>query len=431
MNPVAVVKLFIARAHDITGPPIFPQEIFNLILEHLENIVHPLSRDAPLEAEADQRMLGDRMKRVSPAWLTGGRRIAWSRVTCFWDVEDKLVKFLFEQPALAREIRELLFQPGEHCPTRTAPGDHRRQTVDVVELIKTCSGRLDKLFFVCPVGDHDLWAQVTSSVMAATLSELSLLVDYSNDALLFELRQGLAHFVRLKILGVIIETDRGLSARRSVAQPAPIAIRLRITRFTFEHVVKRATSSSVLASSFFAQLLEPERLHSLALKVSLQEAEQLNWIGAFRRLRFISLSCAPWSPNFRPVTAHIALFAEAIASLPELGTVRINPAPARDLSSDSPPVPSPVPLSHLLAQMPPRIKTYRIGGGVFFTDNVGLPGIPRHQWPPPDVCLKLSLKVRRDWTARLVRMYRRTGPDHVQTWSILPENVVGPLDDIE
>ncbi|GAA5913022.1 hypothetical protein JCM8208_005671 [Rhodotorula glutinis] len=413
-----------SQADIIAGPPVFPQEICNLILEHLEPI--PVSVATAVQAESAQRELGYRMQRVCPAWWLGGRRIAWSRFTQFWNGDDYLINGLLTRPHLASEIREIMFQ---HSPldanavnsTSSIP-TRRRATLTVVALIEMCSARLEILYFFCPADNLDLWAQATMSFMAATLSKLSLRVTVTDAADLFDLVRGLGELVRLNDLFIVIDGDREWApsgppeAQQKGIQSAPTSSLLPVARFTLRHPGALASRLSIAPGEVLASFLDPEQLQSLALEVS--ERESLDWVGAFRRLRFISLACfeAHRDPTFLPRRHHL----DAPCSR------KGRPAASTKYSTQL--APSPVSLGRLLDKMPPRIKFYSFGGGVFFVDDIGLPGLPRKQRPRPDVRLKINVKLK-GTKVRPVALYRRTEADGTKTWSILPELILGGVKD--
>ena len=269
------------------GPPVFPQEVFDLILSHLQHLEDiPFSYATALHAESAQRELGYRMQRVCSAWVIGGRRIAWSRFTYFWNADDHLINGLLERPNLAGEIRELFYERSPTSGPRGPPASIRRRrdaTLKVVELIEMCSARLETLFFDCPEDNLDLWAQVSSSVMAATLRKLDLIVNVNDEADLFILVRVLGKFVSLRDL-YILYTEGPSSTAMTAIRPAPTSSRLPVVRFTLRQTFSNVSSPSVGPGELCASLLHPEQLQSLALNLTERDVTNFDWMGAFRRL---------------------------------------------------------------------------------------------------------------------------------------------------
>ncbi|GAA5847013.1 hypothetical protein JCM9279_006992 [Rhodotorula babjevae] len=346
----------------IVGPPVFPQEVFVLILEHLELV--SASDDEALEAESAQRELGYRMQRVCSAWRLGGRRIAWSRLTCFWRADDDLIEGLLVRPELAREIRELAFRPSSsELGGPRASIDRRRLAPDkVVKLVEMCSTRLDVLFVSTPYTspeDPTIWPRIFSSVMATALRNLSVLSLVGSEE------------VRVKLL-------RGLPACTNLR-------RLTLNILDWPKYQRRAW-----------------------------DAAFLGWLGAFDRLEKISFVSIGQD-------GQLPFFVEYMASLPALEEVFFEPRPRGDVENRTTLAPSPVSLGRLLEKMPPRIKLYSVGGGLFFVDDLGLPTASLPHSPQPEVRLKLSLKLKGAQKARRVVLVRRTSANGDQLWSILPK----------
>jgi len=405
------------------GPPVFPQEVFDLILSHVQHLEDiPFSYATALHAESAQRELGYRMQRVCSAWVIGGRRIAWSRFTYFWNADDHLINGLLERPNLAGEIRELFYERSPTSGPRGPPASIRRRrdaTLKVVELIEMCSARLETLFFDCPEDNLDLWAQVSSSVMASTIRKLGLVAHVNNEADLFILVRSLGEFVLLNGLFINIYSSREwpTSTAQTTIRPAPTTSRLPVARFTLQQPFSNASGPSISPADLFASLLNPEQLQTLELDISARDMQNLDWVGAFRRLEFISLSVLDLSRG--GLTTRLSFLVDTLSTLPVLKTVFIEPSPAGETPHGIALEPSPVSLGRLLMRMPPSIGFYRLGGGVFFVDDVGLPLVSLRVRPSPQVSLKLSLKLKGTEKARPVELSRRTDTNGVKLWSIV------------
>ncbi|GAA5847000.1 hypothetical protein JCM9279_006985 [Rhodotorula babjevae] len=353
----------------IVGPPVFPQEVFALILEHLEPVEHSARHDARLndarlKAESAQRELGYRMQRVCTAWWVLGRRIAWSSVTYFWNANDYLIEGLLMRPELAREIRELAFRPSHSkLGGPRASIDRRRRAPDkVVKLIEMCSTRLDVLSVYTPyTGPEDptFWPRIFSSAMTTTLRDLAILARVPSEEVMVKLVRGLAAFTNVRRLTLAIFDSSGW---------------------------------------------QPRTL----------DAALLGRLGAFDRLEKISFVSIGQD-------GQLPFFVEYMASLPALEEAFFEPRPREDAEPLLTLARSPVSLGRLLEKMPPRIKLYSVGGGLFFVNDLGLPTASLPHSPQPEVRLQLSLKIDGAQMARAAVLVRRTNANGVQLWSILPK----------
>jgi len=397
--------------------------VFDLILSHLEP-VPPLYATDP-HAESAQRELGYRMQRVCPAWLIGGRRIAWSRFTYFWNADDDLINGLLERPNFAGEIRELSYQYILMSEARGPTASIRRRrdaTLKVVELIEMCSARLETLSVQMRSTSSEVpidWARIFSSTMASTLRSLSIRVSVGSEEVLVKLVRGLAAFTNLRrlILSVHGSSQWQPRARGADVQPVLSASRLPVETLILDHWGEGPPTLPILTGELLTALLDTAKTRDLTLSLSGHKIDDLAWLGAFDHLEVVDLAA---SPDAEPLKSQIPFFVEGIASLPALQTVYISPLPREDLVNRTDLAPSPVSLGRLLIRMPPRIKRYTVGGGVFFVEDVGLPTVALEHRPRPDVRLVLSLKLKGTEKARPVELSRRTNTNGVKIWSIVP-----------
>ncbi|GAA5946871.1 hypothetical protein JCM3775_000932 [Rhodotorula graminis] len=402
--------------------PRLPQELINIILEHLEDIddnVSDASHDPHdvLEAESEQRELGKAIFYVCKAWRVAGRRIAYFRVTFHWEDDDEVIEWLLKNPSLAKEIRKLYFGPPDRLIARRLP-THRQAAVKFVELVEKCSTRLDTLACSVPVEAPALWRRIAISAAAEGLRDLLIITAVSREDGLLSLISVLSKFPGLKKLGIQLEVWPKWTPSSGGIKSASVVTRLPVKDLTLRLNQFSGTSPVPLMGQMLAPFFIPGEVRDLNLELSEFEAANLTWIGAFDKVECVVLTSDSADEALGPRLAH---FVDAASSLPAVKQVFIDPDPDEDVENGTELVPSPVSLDRLFKSMPPLIVWYSVGGGVFFPEEKDddLPIIAFEVAPEPSVLLDLNLKLKQDKEPSPAALYRRTQADGAKTWSVL------------